>query len=501
MGLLIGIDHGGTTTTALVLDEDGTAVARRSVPMPKRMPQPGWVEHNPDDFVRTSIDASRAALVAVNRTWRDVHAIGIANQGETSMVWSRQTGAAIGPALSWEDRRTADACDELVAAGWSPLVRERTGLMIDSYFSATKLRWLYEHAPGARAAAAAGSLCAGGSDTYLIHKLTRGEVHATDPSTASRTALLDLRTRRWDEELAAIFGVPPAALPEIRSTCGDFGVIDCSEVNAPSVRIAADVVDAHAALFAHGCWDQTVAKATYGTGGFIEANTGTEPIRRSSPLLAFVAWEIGGSTSYTVEGGVLNVGSAIDWLVATGIAPSAAACSDLAAEIPDSGGVDFVPCFGGLAAPHWVPRARACILGLGLDTQPAHIIRALLEGIALSVGEVIQSINVEVGGLIREVRADGGPSRNEFLMQCQADVLDRPVAVSTEPDMTALGAAYLAGIGSGHFTPNDVAGFRPSTRVFEPRMRSAHREALWERWNRALATARACSEGSRSQSL
>lgn len=485
-GVFVGIDHGGTTTTALVFDPERGKRSAHSVPMPKTTPRIGWVEHDPEDFLNTSIAAAAGALADANLSWHDVKGIGFANQGETSMAWSRETGMGIGPALSWQDRRTSEICAALEDQGVGDLVRERTGVRLDPYFSASKFRWLIDNLPEVSAARSKGTLRLGGTETYVIDRLTHGAVHAADAGTASRTALFNLRDVCWDRDLLDAFELVEHQLPEIRSTCGDFGTASHPEFGGASVPITADAVDAHAALFAQGCKDNTTVKATYGTGAFIEVNTGTSPVEADGNLSVFIAWEIDGRVDYTVEGGVFSVGSAIDWVVRSGLLPSAAASSDLAEGVANSGGVMMVPSFTGLAAPHWESGARACLFGLGLDTESGHIARALLDGIAFQCADIVHALNAKMGGSISEVRADGGPTRNRYLMKCQADLLGMPVAVSLEPDMTALGAAYLAAIGAGYLTADEAGAMTTDAVTHEPSMGSDEREFLWAEWHKTV---------------
>lgn len=485
-GVFLGIDHGGSTTTALVYDPERGKRGTGSVRMPKRTPQVGWVEHDPQAFLQTSIAAAIAVLEDAGLTWHDVEALGIANQGETSMAWSKDSGLAVGPAISWEDRRTSGLCSALAEEGLDRLIRARTGIFLDPYFSASKFKWLVENLPDAKREFERGTLALGGTDSYVIYQLTKGEVHATDAATASRMALFDLRGVHWDTDLLEGFGLSEKAVPQIRPTCGDFGRVQHEDVPASRVHITADAVDAHAALFAQGCWDSTSVKATYGTGAFIETNTGAAPVEPDGRLLVFIAWDVEGQLDYTVEGGVFSVGSAIDWAVSTGLLSSAADSSALAETVADSGGVSFVPCFAGLSAPHWESGARAMITGLGLDSERGHIARALLDGIAFRCAEVIDALNDKLGCSLREVKADGGPTGNAYIMQRQADLLDMPVVVSQEPDMTALGAALLAGIGAGRLTRDDVRSMTPDTQVYEPAMGDDERQSLWTEWRASI---------------
>ncbi|MEM7171953.1 MAG: FGGY family carbohydrate kinase [Pseudomonadota bacterium] len=492
-GVFVGIDHGGTTTTALIFEPGVGKRSSHSVAMPKQTPQPGLVEHRPEDFLKSSIEAAHGALEASGLTWRDVQAVGIANQGETSMAWSRQNGhsyvPAFGPALSWEDRRTADLCDKLASEGVDELIRQRTGIMMDPYFSASKFHWLLENVPEVRQAANQGELRLGGTDSYVIDRLTGGAVHATDAATASRTALFNLRRVVWDSDLLDAFGLKEVFLPMIRPTAGDFGTISHPDISAKGIPITADAVDAHAALFAQGCWGPQSIKATYGTGAFIEAATGLRPVEPDGKLPVFIAWQLGERVDYTVEGGVFAVGSAIDWCVNAGLIPSAEASAALASSVADTGGVNFVPSFTGLAAPHWESNTRASIFGLGLDSQSGHIARALLDGIAFQCAEIIKAIDLRLDESLQEVRADGGPSKNKYLMQRQADLLGLPVSVSLEPDMTALGAAQLAAIGAGQLTRQDVANAPTDTDLFEPKLSENQRQSDWADWAKAVEMA------------
>jgi len=485
-GVFLGIDHGGSTTTALVYDPDRGKRGTGSVPMPKRTPQVGWVDHDPNDFLETSIAAARLALDDANVTWKDVQGIGIANQGETSMAWSRASGKSIGPAISWEDRRTSGLCNDLAKGRLDKLVRARTGILLDPYFSASKFKWLVDNLADAKGELEQGTLALGGTDSFVIYQLTKGETHATDAATASRMALFNLRGVHWDSDLLAGFGLSEEAMPQIKPTSGYFGKVCHPDIPASHVRITADAVDAHAALFAHGCWDNTSVKATYGTGAFIETNTGPTPVEPDGRLLVFIAWDLGDQLDYTVEGGVFSVGSAIDWAVKIGFLPSARESATLAASVSDNGGISFVPCFAGLSAPHWVSHARAMISGLGLDSEQGHIARALLDGIAFRCAEVISALNEKLGGNLQEVKADGGPTANAFLMQRQADLLGMPIIVSQEPDMTALGAALMAGIGAGQLTRNEVFSMPRESRIFEPVMGDDERQSLWEDWRTSV---------------
>lgn len=483
-GVFIGIDHGGTTTTALVFDLERGKLSSHSVPMPKSMPQVGYVEHDPEDFFKSSLAAAKGALDSANLKWSDVQGLGIANQGETSMGWDVKTSMGIGPALSWEDRRTTNICEQLAAKGVDQLVRERTGIMLDPYFSAPKFKWLIDNVADISVVQDGGTLRLGGTDSYVINRLTGGAVHATEAGTASRTALFNLQSLTWDCDLVEAFGLKQEQLPIIQPTCGYYGHARHESFNGVSVPITANVVDAHAALFAQGCFDNKAVKATFGTGAFIEVNTGRSPLEPDGNFPVFVAWELENFVDYTVEGGVFSVGSAIDWFVRSGLLPSAVVSADMAFSVRNTAGVSVVPSFTGLSAPYWESGARACITGLGLDTTPAHIVRALLDGIAFQCAEIIQALNEKTRGAIQSVRADGGPSNNLYLMQRLADLLNLPVSVSQESDMTALGTAYLAAIGAGQLKFEDVSDFDCKAVDIEPKIRNDEREALWSNWQK-----------------
>ncbi|MFT5112548.1 MAG: glycerol kinase [Parasphingorhabdus sp.] len=483
-GVFIGIDHGGTTTTALVLDIEQGKLSSHSVPMPKRMPRLGYVEHDPEEFFESSLAAAKGALDSAKLKWSDVQGIGIANQGETSMAWDAKTGIGIGPAISWEDKRTSDICDQLASKGVDRLIRNRTGIMLDPYFSASKFKWLIDNIPEIAAARDQGTLRLGGTDSYVINRLTEGAIHATEAGTASRTALFSLYKLAWDSDLLNAFDLKHSQLPSIRPSCGDFGIARHESFNGASVPITANIVDAHGALIAQGCRDNTVAKATFGTGAFIEVNTGRSPLIPDGIFPVFVAWDLESIVDYTIEGSVFSVGSAIDWFVRSGLLPSPEASAAMALSVADSAGVSVVPCFTGLSAPYWKSNARASITGLGLDSTSAHIVRALLDGIAFQCAEIIQSLNEKTQGAICEVRADGGPTKNRFLMQRLADLLGMPVSVSQEPDMTALGTAYLAAMGAGQLKLDDLSAMERKFEIFEPIMDIDEREMLWTVWHK-----------------
>lgn len=490
MGVYLGVDHGGSTTTALLVSDDGNIVGRGSVKMPRRTPSAGWVEHDPDDFTTGTLGCARRALEAAGLAWRDVDAVGIANQGETSMAWDRRTGLPCGPALSWQDRRTDAACRDLVDAGHGPLVHEVSGLAIDPYFSASKFAWLLSCSAEAASAHAAGALCLGGSDSYLITSLTGQAQHHTDASTASRTALLNLDAAEWSPALLDIFGLDVAHLPIINPSTHRFGVIKHPDVSA-RIPITADVVDSYAAQFMHEAWAPGAVKASFGTGAFIAISAGSAATRSQAGLMPFIGWDVLGDRRYMLEGGVFDVGAALDWLVKVGIVGSAAETAQIAQSVNDSSGVQFVPAFSGLGAPDWNSRARGNLSGLSIESDGAHIVRAMLEGIAFGVCANIELLGREAGKTVHVVRTDGGPSTNPVLMQMHADLIGAPVEVVDEPDVTAYGAACLAGVGAEGFAVNDLTAFAPPVTEYQPLKDASWRNEQWERWHNLTAAIQA----------
>ncbi|MFD5663005.1 FGGY family carbohydrate kinase [Streptomyces hirsutus] len=486
MGVYVGIDHGGSLTTAVVVSDNGLILSRGSEPTKRSTPHAGWVEHRPDDFVDSSLAAAHKALAAANLSWRDVAALGIANQGETSFAWDTYSRRPVGPALSWQDKRTAERCDQLRALGHGETVERISGLSIDPYFSAAKYAWLSNSSDEARLARERGSLRLGGTDAYLIDALTGGATHATDPSSVSRTALMNLETGTWSPELLDLFDVPANALPSIQPTTSHFGVIDHPDIGATGIPIAADIVDTNSSQYLHELWHPGAVKATLGTGAFIETSVGNQPKRPDNGLAPFIGWSVGDDLRYVLEGSVYDVGAAIDWGVSLGLMPSAAGTSELAQQVPDAAGVTFVPAFSGLAAPHWNSDARASISGLSLKAGPAHIARAMLEGIALAVSEAITLLREAAGHDEVTVKVDGGPSQNPFLMGLLADFLGYPVIATQEPDITGFGAALLAGMSVGHFSRADIVRLDLETVTYEPQSNTAFREAKREEWLRSV---------------
>ncbi len=477
--MILAVDQGTTGTSCLVLDDAGRVVGRSYAEIEQHYPQPGWVEHDPGALWQSVVDVGAAALRDAGAVGGDLRAIGIANQRETVVAWDRSTGEPLYRAIVWQDRRTAARCDELREAGHEPLFRERTGLLLDPYFSGTKLEWLFREG-GVPESAAVGTV-----DSWLAFKLT-GE-HVTDPSNASRTLLYDLRQRAWDEEFCALFSVPPEALPRVVPTAGMVGE---TTAFGGSVPVAALVGDQQAALFGQRCLDPSTAKCTYGTGSFVLRAMGAAEPAPAEGLLTTVAWEVGDRFEYALEASVFVTGAAVQWLRdALGIIESAAETEELAASLDSNDGVYFVPALTGLGSPHWDPYARGTIVGLTRGTGRAHLARATLEAIAYQTVEALAAQDAVVFEPLAELRADGGATANAWLMQFQADVIGVPVAVAPLAETTALGAGYLAGIGVGCWTESDLDALAGEPRRYEPRP-GADAERLLADWRRAVERAR-----------
>ncbi|HMG55740.1 MAG TPA: glycerol kinase GlpK [Kofleriaceae bacterium] len=446
---VISIDQGTTGTTVLVLDEALQVRGRGYQEFRQIYPEPGWVEHDPDDIWASVCAALEAALRGLDPA--SIAAIGITNQRETTVVWDKRTGRAIHHAIVWQDRRTAERCAELTAAGKAPRVRELTGLTIDPYFSGTKLAWLLHHVPGAAAAASAGELAFGTVDAYLLWRLTGGAVHATDVSNASRTLLFDIHQLAWSDELLELIGAPRAILPSVVASSGTVGETRGVPGVRDGVPIAGLAGDQQSALFGQACFTPGDAKCTYGTGAFILMNTGDKPIASQSGLLTTVAWKLAtGELRYALEGSAFIAGAAVQWLRdGLQLFGTAREVEALAASVPDSGGVIVVPAFAGLGAPHWRPEARAAITGLTRGTTRGHLARATLEGIALQNVDILRAMERDAGRSLTVLKVDGGASANDLLMQFQSDVLGVEISRPELVETTALGAAFLAGLGAG----------------------------------------------------
>ena len=489
---VLALDQGTSGSTALVVDPDGRVLARGYAELPQYYPRPGWVEHDPEEIWTTVGQAAAAALLEAKVSGVEVAAIGITNQRETTVVWDRATGKPIHRAIVWQCRRTAPLCDRLRADGVEPLVRERTGLVLDAYFSGTKIRWLLDEVPGARRRAERGELAFGTVDSWLLWKLTAGAVHATDVSNASRTLCLNLRTADWDDEMLALLGVPRALLPVVLPSSGVFGeTVDLGWIPG-GVPVAGMAGDQQAALFGQACFDPGMAKNTYGTGCFVLLNTGTTPVASRHGLLTTIAWRIQGRTTYALEGSVFIAGAVVQWLRdGLGILKSASDSQAMAESVPDTGGVYFVPAFVGLGAPYWDMYARGTIVGLTRGTTAAHLVRAALESIAYQSRDVLEAMTADAGERVRALRVDGGAVANDFLCQFQADILDARVERPRVIETTALGAAGLAGLGAGVWRSLDAVAERASVeRAFTPSMEPRERDRQYAGWRRAVERAR-----------
>ena len=489
---VLSLDQGTSGSTALVIDAEGAVRSRGYAELPQHYPQPGWVEHDPEEIWATVGEAARDALTGAGVTGDDIAAVGITNQRETAILWDRATGAPIHPAIVWQCRRTAAMCDELKGQGAETLVRERTGLVLDAYFSGTKIAWMLDHVPGARRRAERGELAFGTVDAWLVWKLTGGRVHATDATNASRTLCLGVRSVDWDAEMLALLRVPREVLPAIVDSSGV-----CAETSdvgwlPAGVPIAGIAGDQQAALFGQACYEPGSAKNTYGTGCFALLNTGTEPVASRHGLLTTVAWRIAGETTYALEGSVFVAGAAVQWLRdGLGLVAHAADTQALAESVDDTGGVYFVPAFVGLGAPYWDPYARGTIVGLTRGTTRAHLSRATLEAIAYQSRDVLEAMAGDARVALRALRVDGGAVANDFLCQFQADVLDASVVRPRIIETTALGAAFLAGLGGGFWRSLDALASRQAIdRTFTPRMDPVTRARGYEGWRRAVERSR-----------
>lgn len=488
---LLALDQGTTSSRAIVFDRGGDIVASAQREFRQHFPRPGYVEHDAEEIWASQRDVCCEALKSAKLAAADIVAIGITNQRETVVVWDRATGEPIHPAIVWQDRRTSAECDRLREAGQESLVHSKTGLLLDPYFSGTKLAWILDHVTGARAAAEAGRLACGTIDTWLVHRLTGGKVHVTDASNASRTLLMNIHTGEWDDELLACLRVPRAMLPEIRSSSEVYGEV-ASIVELAGVPIAGIAGDQQAALFGQACYEPGLAKNTYGTGCFMLMNTGAQPVESKNRLLTTIAWNVGGRTEFALEGAVFVGGAVVQWLRdGLGIIKTSADVMALADSVPDSGGVFVVPAFVGLGAPHWDPYARGAIIGITRGTTAGHIARAAVESIALQVADLADSMRSDASNALAELRVDGGASVNDALLQYQADIMQRPVVRPKITETTALGAAYLAGLATGVWPDQEsIAGHWKVDRRFEPRMSADEAATIRARWADAVGRTR-----------
>jgi glycerol kinase len=483
---VLAIDQGTTGTTALLLGARGDVRARGYAEIPQHFPRPGWVEHDGEQIWASVLTAIAQAFAAAKAKAGDVAAIGITNQRETTLLWNRATGRPVARAIVWQDRRTADRCRALSAKGVGPEVSRRTGLLLDPYFSSTKVEWLLRHTRGLRAAARAGRIAFGTVDSWLLYKLTGGRVHATDPTNASRTMLFDIGRMRWDDRMLELFGVPRSVLPEVGPSSGRFGETAHIAPLRPGIPIAGIAGDQQAALFGQGCVGAGQIKNTYGTGCFLLLHTGGRRVRSRAGLLTTVACGPRGEASYALEGSVFIAGAAMQWLRdGLRILDHAAASESLARSVPDDGGVVVVPAFVGLGAPYWRPDVRGAVFGLTRGTTRAHVVRATLESLAFQTRDLVEAMARDAK--VRELRVDGGAAANSFLMQYQADILGVPVLRPRVIETTALGAGLLAGLGTGFWnSASDLDRARRIERVFEPKQSKRWRDGEYGRWTKAV---------------
>lgn len=488
---ILALDQGTTSSRAILFDKEGRQLGQLHREFRQIYPQPGWVEHDALEIWESQLAVAQELLQRHGLTAADIAAIGITNQRETTVIWDRTTGRPLHNAIVWQCRRTAAVCDDLAAAGWAEPVREKTGLVLDAYFSGTKLKWLLDHVPGARVRAERGDVLFGTIDTWLVWKLTGGRVHVTDYSNASRTMLFNIRTLDWDDDLLSALDIPRAMLPDVRPSSEVYGVTDAALLGR-EVPVAGIAGDQQAALFGQGCFRPGMAKNTYGTGCFLLMHTGTEPVPSEHGLLTTIAWGLGGRVEYALEGSVFIAGAAVQWLRdELQIISAAAETEALAMSIRDTGGVYLVPAFTGLGAPHWDPYARGTIVGLTRGSGRAELVRAALESICYQTRDVLDAMAAEAGTPLAALRVDGGASANNFLMQFQADMLGVPVDRPVVTETTALGAAYLAGLAVGYWADQDEIARKWQAELrFTPAMVDGERARLYDGWRRAVARAR-----------
>ena len=487
---VLALDQGTTRSSAIVFDKKGRPVSFAQKKVNQAYPRPGWVEHDGLSIWSTQAGVAAEALASAGLHGSQIAAIGIANQRATTLVWDRETGRPICPAIMWQDRRTADICDRLKQEGYAEWIRSKTGLVPDPYFSATKIQWILDHVKGARSLAEAGRLLFGTVGTWLVWNCTQGDVHVTDASNASHTMLYNIHTGGWDRELLAFFNIPEGMLPQIRSSSEVYGVTQAPFFTA-GVPITALVGDQQAAMFGQRCNVPGMVKCTYGAGCFMVMNTGPKLILSKNNLLTTVAWRLGDKVTYALEGNIYVAGAVVDWLRdGLGLIRKSADAEALAATVPDSGGVFLVPAFDGLGAPHWNPNARGTLVGLTRDTNAGHLARASLEGIAYQTRDALKAMEADSGIPISELRVDGEGTSNRLLMQFQSDILGVPVSCPKAPETRALGAAYLAGLAVGYWSGQDEIDRQwKEDRRFVPSMKSERVQRLIKEWDRAMKTA------------
>ena len=493
-GYVIALDQGTTSSRAIIFDAKGAPVTIAQYPFPQIYPEPGWVEHDPMVILETQLRALAEAFEKSGLSATDIAGIGITNQRETTIVWDKNTGKPVYNAIVWQCRRTASICDELKASGIGEYVREKTGLLIDAYFSGTKIKWILDNVDGARERAERGELLFGNVDSWLIWNLTGGKAHVSDYSNCSRTMIFDIDELKWDETLCEKLGIPMSMLPTPVPSSKIYGTVAPGLTGLEAlagIPVCGSAGDQAAALIGQGCIDRGQAKNTYGTGCFTLLNTGDQSVRSSSGLVTSVAWSIGGKTTYALEGSVFNAGSSIQWLRdEVGLLATSSECETLAASVPDNGGVYLVSAFTGLGAPRWDMYARGAIVGLTRGSTKAHIVRAALEGIAYQVKDLLDAMEKDSGEELSVLRVDGGASVNNFMMQFQSDILRKPIDRPKMVETTAFGAAFLAGLATGVWNDiSDIKAIRESDRIFEAQMEAEKAEKLHKTWLRAVERA------------
>lgn len=484
---IMALDQGTTSSRCILFERDGTVASVVQREFPQLFPREGWVEHDPMTIWSTQIGVATEALLKMGANWDEVHGIGITNQRETTVVWERRTGNPVYNAIVWQCRRTYEYCEELTRLGYEEKIKEKTGLVIDPYFSATKLKWILDNVPDARRRAEAGELCFGTVDSWLIWNLTGGRVHATDPSNASRTMLYNINEMCWDAELLELFGIPRAMLPEVKPSVSLFAYTD-KRILGAEIPIGGVAGDQQAALFGQCCFDRGELKNTYGTGAFLLMNTGEKPYITTNGLLTTVGWQMDGKVTYAVEGSVFACGSAIQWLRdGLRIIESASDSEYYAAKVPDSGGVIVVPAFQGLGAPWWDPYARGTIIGITRATTKNHVIRATLEAMAYQTADVIELIERSTGISVKRLKVDGGASANKLLLKFQADILNAAIERPRCIETTALGVAYMCGLTLGVYASCDeIRSCNPAAEVFQGDKGEAWRKAQLDAWRKAV---------------
>ncbi len=484
---ILALDQGTSSSRAVIFDRYQQPLGMEQVEFTQYYPSPGWVEHNPEEIWETQIHVAKLLIKKLKIKADRIAAIGIANQRETTVVWDRETGRPIHNAIVWQDRRTADTCEWLKEKGLTDYIKRTTGLVIDSYFSATKLHWILKNVPGAQKLAQEGRLAFGTIDSWLLWKLTDGKVHATDSSNASRTMLFDISSLKWDEKILTILDIPKSMLPKVLPSSGIFGHTANGVFDGCSIPITGIAGDQQSALFGQKCFEAGDAKNTYGTGCFMLMNTGKKPVISKSGLITTVAWQIGDEVNYALEGSVFIAGAAIKWLRdGIKIIDNAAETEEIATSVIDCQGVYVVPAFTGLGAPYWDMYARGAILGLTQGVTEKHLVRATLESLAYQTRDIIGLMEVDSGIKLKSLKADGGASANGFLMQFQSDILNAKVVCPPFPEATAFGSAMLAGIEVGFYQNNDINSIIPGSTIFKPKMGVEQRDQLYKGWIKAV---------------